>query len=82
MVLALAARLGHRPGGGRKLFYYRLYFLHPSSDRILRFAEFEASDDGAAIALAADHEDGPPRELWCGGRKVKRFEWQEGRRRA
>ena len=61
--------------------YYRLYFLHRFSGHIVRFAEFEAPDDGAALALAAEHEGDQPLELWCEHRKVKRFEEVGDRRR-
>jgi hypothetical protein len=64
------------------VLYYRLYFIHPGNGRILRFAEFEAPDDAAAVALAAEHEGGQPLELWCRHRKVKRFEPRELRQRA
>ena len=62
------------------MLYYRLYFLHPRSGHILRFAEFEAPDDEAAVALAAEQEGGQPLELWCRQRKVRRFESVAGRR--
>jgi hypothetical protein len=63
------------------LLYYRLYFLDPRGNHILRFAEFEAADDEAAIALAAGEEGPQPLELWCRQRKVKRFESCAGQRR-
>jgi hypothetical protein len=63
------------------LLYYRLYFLNPRSGHIIRFAEFEAVDDEAAIALAAEQEGPQPLELWCRQRKVKRFEAEAGQRR-
>lgn len=62
------------------MLYYRLYFLHPHSGHIIRFAEFDAPDDEAAIALAAEQEGDQPLELWCRQRKVKRFESQAGQR--
>jgi hypothetical protein len=34
------------------MLYFRLYFLSPRSGRIVRFAEFEAPDETAAVALA------------------------------
>lgn len=54
--------------------YYRLYFMNPRNGHIERFAEFEAPDDEAAEALAAEHEGVQPLELWCLHRKVRRFE--------
>lgn len=56
------------------MLYFRLYFMSPRSGHIERFAEFEASDDIAAIALASEHEGHQPLELWCEHRKVKRFD--------
>lgn len=56
------------------MLYFRLYFMSLRSGHIERFAEFEAPDDVAAIALASEHEGEQPLELWCGHRKVKRFD--------
>ena len=56
------------------MLYYRLYFMNPRSGHIDRFAEFEAPDHQAAIALAAEHEGAQPLELWCHHNKVRRFE--------
>jgi hypothetical protein len=67
--------------GGNALLYYRLYFLSQSNGRILRFAEFEALEDEAAIALAAEHQGTGPLELWCRQRKVKRFDMPEEQRK-
>jgi hypothetical protein len=53
--------------------YYRLYFMTPQSGHIERFAEYEAPDDEAALALAAEHEGERPLELWCRHRKVRTF---------
>jgi hypothetical protein len=55
------------------LLYFRLYFLSPRDGRILRFTEFEALDDNAALALAEAQRDGGPMELWCRDRKVRTF---------
>ena len=52
--------------------YFRLYFLNAAGS-IQRFAEFEAPDDAAAIALAAEHQGQVPLELWCEKRKVRHF---------
>ena len=54
--------------------YYRLYFMHPMSGHIERFAEYEAPDDAAALDLAVEHAGEHPLELWSGHRKVKRIE--------
>lgn len=56
------------------MVYYRLYFMNRNNGHILRFAEFEAPDDDAAIALATEHEGNMPLELWCRHRKVARLE--------
>ena len=53
------------------MVWFRLYFLQ--SDRIVSFNEFEAADDGEALALAAELADGGDAELWCGKRKVGRL---------
>jgi hypothetical protein len=54
--------------------YYRLYFFDRSDGHIDQFREFEAPDDPAAIAQAADWRELDAMELWSGGRKVKRWE--------
>jgi hypothetical protein len=59
-----------RPFGSSAMNYYRLYFLKSDLGGIERFAEFEAPDDDAALALAAEHEGEAPMELWCERRKV------------
>jgi hypothetical protein len=56
------------------MLYYRLYFMDRASGHILRFAEFEAPADEAAIGLAMEHEGPNPLELWCLHRKVRHFE--------
>ena len=56
------------------MLYYRLYFISPQSGHIERFAEYEAPDDAAAAALAAEHRGKAPLELWSGHRKVMHFE--------
>jgi hypothetical protein len=55
-----------------RVLYFRLYFLNATGG-ILRFAEFEAPDDEAAIALAGEHEGEHALELWCEKRKVRYF---------
>lgn len=56
------------------MLYYRLYFMHPHNGHIERFAEFEAPDDSAALALAREQTGANPLELWCERRKVGRIE--------
>jgi len=48
--------------------------MHPYSGHIERFAEFEAPDDEAALALAREHVGDNPLELWCERRKVSRID--------
>ena len=54
--------------------YYRLYFMSRGSGHIERFEEIEAVDDVAAVRIARKQAGEQPLELWCRGRKVKRFE--------
>ena len=54
--------------------YYRLYFFDRFSGHIDHFREFEAADDAAAVAQAADWRELDAMELWSGRRKVKRWE--------
>lgn len=56
------------------MFYYRLYFMHPDSGHIARFADFEAPDDLQALELAREHVGENPLELWNEHRKVQRIE--------
>ncbi len=54
--------------------YYRLYFMSRASGHIERFEEIEAADDVAAVRIAREQAGQQPLELWCHGRKLKRFE--------
>jgi len=56
------------------MLHYRLYFMHPSSGHIERFADFEAPDDACAIELAGEQVGDHPLELWNERRKVHRIE--------
>lgn len=60
------------------MLYYRLYFMHPLTGGIQRFADFEASDDGHALELArehaGEHAGEHPLELWNEHRKVELIE--------
>jgi len=49
--------------------YYRLYFMH--NGHIQRFADFEAPDDEAALALSREHMGAHALELWNGSRRVQ-----------
>jgi hypothetical protein len=53
---------------------YRLYFLDGRSGKIIRFEEFEASDDDHAVDLIEPHIGAGPLELWSGGRRIGQFE--------
>ena len=55
------------------MLYYRLYFMHPHSGHIERFADFEAPDDAHALDLAGEHIGQCPLELWNEHRKVQRI---------
>ena len=54
--------------------YYRLYFLGGGYGPISDFHEFEVADDCAAIAAAERLRRMGAMELWCRGRKVRRWE--------
>lgn len=56
---------------------YRLYFMNRFSGHIERFEEIEAPGDRDACDLAARHVGEEPLELWCGHRKVHRFEAED-----
>ena len=50
---------------------YRLYSLSPEG-HIQRVEDFEAEDDGAAIAEASQRGVAP-KELWCGTRRLSQW---------
>ena len=54
--------------------HYRLYYLDGYSGHITRFAELDALSDDAAVSLASKSSTVTPMELWCGHRKVMRWE--------
>lgn len=54
--------------------HYRLYLLDGFSGHITSFREFEAAADDSAISLVAKSSTTVPMELWCGHRKVMRWE--------
>jgi hypothetical protein len=54
--------------------YYRLYFLGGGSGPIFDFREFEMADDIAAVVVAEGFRRIGAMELWCGARKVRRWE--------
>ena len=53
---------------------YRLYRLNPNSGHIDGVEEFHSGDDVEAILLVQNRSRRVPVELWCGGRKVTRFD--------
>jgi hypothetical protein len=55
---------------------YRLYFFD-GAGHIEKAHEFKAADDAAAIKISEAWKVGRSMELWCGNRKVKR--WDEVR---
>jgi hypothetical protein len=58
--------------------YYRLYLLNPHNGHIDSAEDFHTADDVEAICLVNYRQDSVPTELWCGGRKVARFDaWPE-----
>jgi hypothetical protein len=54
--------------------YYRLYFLDRFSGHIDHFREFETRTDADAVAQAEIWREASAMELWCGQRKVMRWE--------
>ena len=57
------------------MLYHRLYFMDRYSGHIDHFREFEAADDGAALALAEQWRNGgTPMELWNRHRKLKHWD--------
>ena len=57
--------------------YYRLYFMDRFSGHIDHFREFEAADDGAAIAIAEGWREDCPMELW--NRHIRLKHWDDVR---
>jgi hypothetical protein len=53
---------------------YRLYFLDRYSGHIDSVEDFPCADDVGAICLVQERELAVPAELWCSGRKVRRFD--------
>jgi hypothetical protein len=54
--------------------YYRLYFFGGGNGPIANVRELETADDAAAIAAAERLRGMAAMELWCRGRKVRRWE--------
>ncbi|HTU09793.1 MAG TPA: hypothetical protein VMG08_02750 [Allosphingosinicella sp.] len=53
---------------------YRLYRMNPHSGHIDGVEEFHSGDDVEAILLVQNKPRATSVELWCGGRKVVRFD--------
>lgn len=53
---------------------YRLYFLDCYTGHIEGAENFHAADDVAAVHRIQLRGSTKPMELWCGGRKVSRFD--------
>ena len=53
---------------------FRLYLLDRFSGHIQQVEEFPAGSDAEAIACVERRKDRVPTELWCGSRKVRRFD--------
>jgi histidine ammonia-lyase len=54
--------------------YYRLYFFCGGNGPIANVRELEMIDDAAAIVAAERLRGMAAMELWCRGRKVRRWE--------
>ena len=53
---------------------YRLYLLNRDSGHIDGVEEFHSADDVEAACLVDQQRRSVPTELWCGARKVARFD--------
>ena len=53
---------------------YRLYILDRDSGHIRSAEDLHAADDAAAVHRVRLRGSAEPMELWCGGRKVSRFD--------
>lgn len=53
---------------------YRLYLMNRHSGHIDGVETFHSADDVEAICLIRERAGPVPLELWCGGRKVIRFD--------
>jgi hypothetical protein len=58
------------------MVFYRLYHLRGSASEVESFHEFDAEDDGGAIAESEARRGIHAMELWSGHRKVKRWDPQ------
>ena len=53
---------------------YRLYLLDPVTGHIAGAETIYSADDIGAICLVQERVSDEPLELWCGQRKVRRFD--------
>ncbi|HTU11914.1 MAG TPA: hypothetical protein VMG08_13570 [Allosphingosinicella sp.] len=53
---------------------YRLYLLNRHNGHIEGVEEFHSADDVEAICLVGQKQRDVPTELWCGRKKVARFD--------
>ena len=53
---------------------YRLYLLNAHSGHIDGVEEFHSADDVEAACLVDRRQRRVPTELWCGARKIARFD--------
>lgn len=58
---------------------YRLYLMNVSNGHIDSARDLTAPGDSEAIKATSGFDRRGPMELWCGGRKVHRFEAPETR---
>ena len=72
-IVYLAGQVLDRSGTGM-MPYYRLYFLDRFTGHIRTAENLYAADDGDAAEQVRERDLAEPLELWCGGRKVARFE--------
>jgi hypothetical protein len=70
-IISAAGRV--TPGNG-SMPNYRLYFLSEFSGHIDRAEDLFAPDDVSAICAVQERDVVAPMELWCGSRKVSRFD--------
>jgi hypothetical protein len=55
---------------------YRLYRMNPHNGHIEGVEDFHSGDDVEAILLVQGRPQRAPAELWCGERKILRFDAQ------
>ena len=53
---------------------YRLYLMDRFTGHIDGVETLSSADDVGAICLVQERRGDAPMELWCGGRKIRRFE--------